>query len=113
MGPEMLKPEYRSTWNLTNPTRGYCYNVCEFIYHYFKHSTNGFFPYVLGNIPGETGNHRYLMNDDGLVIDLTADQFDNWETIDYEQGKKNMFLPIPDGQPSKRTRMLALYYFGN
>lgn len=113
MGPDLLKPQYRDTWSVQYPTRGYCYNVTEFVFHYNKKFLEGFYPYVLGGIPNETGNHRYLMNDEGLVIDLTADQFPNWELVDYHNGKKNMFFPIKGGGPSKRTKILATHYFGN
>lgn len=112
MGKDNLTKDYRDTWSIDNPTRGYCYNVSEFVFHYFRDEVRGFHPYVLGGIPNEPGNHRYLMNDEGLVIDLTGDQFSNWEQINYDQGKKNMFFHIKGGGPSKRTKILADLYFG-
>ncbi len=109
MGPKHLKSPYKEQWTEDNPTRGYCYVVSEFIYHFIPLRFE-IKPMILKDNP-EPGSHRYLMIND-VVIDLTVDQFDNYEDVDYSLGKPNGFMWVKDGGPSKRTKILSEIYFG-
>jgi len=104
MGKKHLKKEMRDGWTEENPTRCYCYVVSEFVYWYV--SPPGTIPYSL-NIVDDPWIHRYLRWPDGTVVDLTAEQFDNYQNLDYNGGKRRMFLQTGCKGPSKRARMLA------
>jgi hypothetical protein len=104
MGIKQLKKEMREGWSPDNPTRCFCYVVSEFVYWYV--APNGSIPYSVG-VPGDPWIHRYLRWPDGTVVDLTAEQFDNHELVDYNLGKRRMFLQTGCKGPSKRARMLA------
>ena len=97
--------QYKEEWSEDNPTRNYCYVVSEMVkYYYLKDAT----PYILKNIPGETINHRYLMYNNE-VIDLTQDQFDNPNKLNYNEGKPQSFMYVKDGI-SKRAKLLKEIY---
>jgi len=98
MGKKHLKPLYRDYWTPEHPTTGYCYVVAEVAYHYL--APKGSKPYVMHT--GERETHWFLRAPNGVVIDLTADQFDTLP--DYKQGRRANFLTP---KPSKRPKILA------
>jgi hypothetical protein len=104
MGIKQLKKEMRDGWSPNNPTRCFCYVVSEFVYWYV--APNGTIACSVG-VPGDPWIHRYLRWPDNTVVDLTAEQFDNHELVDYNLGKRRMFLQTGCKGPSKRARMLA------
>ena len=109
MGKKHLKSPYKEQWTEDNPTRGYCYVVSEFIYHYFPTRLDKT-PMLLKDIP-EPGTHRYIKLGE-VIIDLTVDQFPDISQVDYTQGKSSPFMWVKGGGPSKRTKLLADIYFG-
>lgn len=110
MGNKHLKSPYKEQWTPDNPTRGYCYVVSEFIYHYCPTKMDKT-PMLLKDNP-EQGTHRYIKLGD-IVIDLTVDQFPNYSQVDYKRGKPQGFMWVKNGEASNRTKMLADIYFGN
>jgi hypothetical protein len=65
-------------------------------------------PYKLADIPGDDGLHRFIRWPDGTIVDLTVDQFPNYEDVDYEKGKVCYFMTNQYNKgPSKRARLLA------
>ena len=103
MGTKYLKGSLKKEWSIDNPTRGYCYNVSEWLYHYI--APYGSKPYLL-KVPNEEFNHRFIKWKDGTIIDLTVDQFDDYEMIQslYPTAVKRNFMTM---QPSKRTMILT------
>jgi hypothetical protein len=98
MGREYLKPRYKEEWTPQSPTTGYCYIVAEVVYHYL--APKGSRPYVMKTTENDT--HWFIMDPEGKVIDLTADQF--IEPVDYSNAKPQNFLTK---QISKRGKVLA------
>ena len=83
---KLLKKQYKNKWNKNNPTFGYCYIVCEAIYHY---SNENLYPYCINY--GETiGTHWYLKDDKNNVIDFTGNQFNF--PVDYSKGIRKSFF---------------------
>lgn len=104
MGTKQLKKEMRAEWKETNPTRCFCYVVSEFVYWYVAPvGTKA----CSVSIKDDPWIHRYLRWPDGTVVDLTAEQFDNYENVNYENGRNRMFLQTGCKGPSKRARLLA------
>ncbi len=104
MGKKELKPAFRQNWSENNPTYCYCYVIAEWVYYYSSpYST---IPYKL-QVPNDPGLHRFLRWPTGIVIDLSADQFDNYEEVDYTKGKVCYFMQSGGKGPSRRARMLA------
>lgn len=58
-------------------------------------------------VPGDDTLHRFVKWQDGSIIDLTCDQFDDYSLLDYTQAKPRMFLQTGGRGPSKRARELA------
>lgn len=106
MGTEYLKKEYRHRWSWDNPTAAYCYVVSEMVYWY--KAPKGTTPYKL-IIPNDPALHRFLIYPTNDIIDLTAEQFDNYEDVCYVKAKKSMFLQTGCTGPSKRAKVLAEY----
>ncbi len=104
MGTKQLKKEMRHEWSPDNPTRCFCYVVSEFLYWYISPYSSD--PFSL-SIEGDPWIHRFLRWPDKTVVDLTADQFDNYELVDYNLGTRRMFLQTGGKGPSKRARILA------
>ena len=106
MGTKQLKTkQMRDAWSEDNPTKNYCYVVSEMVFYYL--APPGSKPYKLPNIPGDDGLHRFLKWPDGTIVDLTVDQFPNYEDVNYENGKVCYFMQTGVKGPSKRARLLA------
>jgi|TARA_B100001094_G_scaffold79305_1_gene75581 hypothetical protein len=106
MGTKQLKTkQMRDAWSEDNPTKNYCYVVSEMVFYYL--APKGSKPYKLPNIPGDDGLHRFLKWPDGTIVDLTVDQFPNYEDVNYENGKVCYFMQTGVKGPSKRARLLA------
>lgn len=97
--------EYKDEWTEDNPTRHYCYVVSEMVKYYYLNDAT---PHILKNIEGETLNHRYLVYNNE-VIDLTQDQFDNPNKLNYNEGKPQSFMYVKEGI-SKRAKLLKELY---
>ena len=96
---DMWKPEF--------PTINYCYTVCEFVYWYVCQATTEW-DIRTTDIPSAPGiKHWFLKRQDGMIVDLTADQFDNHEEINYNDSKRSGFIQSGCIGPSKRARFLA------
>ena len=100
IGPANLIEPFKSEWTPENPTRGFCYVVSEWLVQYV--APPGTFPFRL-LIPGEQGSHYFVRWADGVLIDLTAEQFGDWELVNYADAKKASFA-VPS--PSSRARTL-------
>ena len=107
MGKKHLKTKLmKDAWTMDNPTKNYCYVVSEFVYYYL--SPPGSKPYKLAGIPGDDGLHRFIKWPDDTIVDLSVDQFDNYEDVDYSQAKVCYFMTNQYNKgPSKRARILA------
>lgn len=102
MGIKHLKnKKLKEQWNEANPTRNYCYVVCELVYQYL--SPKGSSAWCL-DIDGEEEKHWFVKWDDGTIVDLSAEQFDSYKVVDYTRAKRRYFQTP---SPSKRTRLLA------
>ena len=96
---DMWKPEF--------PSINYCYTVCEFTYWYICQATTEW-DIRTTDIPSAPGiKHWFLKRQDGMIVDLTADQFDNHEEINYNDSKRSGFIQSGCIGPSKRARILA------
>lgn len=106
MGPKALKPAFRSGWSEENPTFCSCYFVSEFAYFYL--APKGTKPYSV-KVPGDPGTHRFLMWPNGQIIDLTAEQFPDYELVKsvYPNAKVTMFMQTGCKGPSERAKDLA------
>jgi hypothetical protein len=100
MAPRYLKGEFRKEWRPQNPTRNFCYVVSEWLICYV--APPGSFAFRV-EVPGEHAKHYFVRWTDGTIVDLTAEQFDAWELVDYANAKKASFM---HPSPSARARML-------
>jgi len=106
MGRKELKTKLmRDAWSEENPTKNYCYVVSEMVFYFL--APPGSKPYKLAGIPGDDGLHRFIRWPDGTIVDLTVDQFPNYEDVNYENGKVCYFMQTGVKGPSKRARLLA------
>ena len=102
MGKEGLKTKkMKEEWNEENPTRNYCYVVSEFIYKYV--APKGV-KHLSLKVDGDDVPHHYLKWTDGTIIDLTAEQFSDYNKIDYSKGYPSGFI---GKGVSKRTQEFA------
>jgi hypothetical protein len=107
MGPKHLKTkEMKDNWTKDNPTYCYCYCyvVSEMLYWYV--TPIGTKSYSL-KVPNDPGLHRFLKLIDDSIIDLTAEQFFNYEDVIYSNAKVTPFMQTGCKGPSKRSRILA------
>lgn len=95
LSDELRKKPYRGD---PNPVAGHCYVASEALYHRLGGKGAGWTPQ---SIRHEGGPHWYLKNQDGTVLDATADQF--CTPVPYEQGRGCGFLTR---QPSARTQQV-------
>jgi hypothetical protein len=86
LGDSLLKKEYKNKWNTNKPTTGYCYIVCEAIFHYVEENDIQIYYINLGK---EIGVHWFLKYNNN-IIDFTANQFDF--PVDYSKGKRIGFF---------------------
>jgi len=98
MGKKHLRSQYKARWTPERPTTGYCYVVAEVLYHYL--APEGYRPCVMKT--GANDTHWFLKGQDGSVIDLTEDQFD--ELLNYSEGKPQNFMTT---EISRRGAILA------
>lgn len=107
MGVKAVKPAFRSGWSESNPTFCSCYFVSEFSYFYL--APPGTKPYSV-KVPGDPGTHRFLMWPDGQIVDLTAEQFPDYELVKevYQSARVTMFMQTGCKGPSKRAKELAV-----
>ena len=78
--------------------RGNCYVTCEALYHLIGGRAAGWKP---ATVRHEGDVHWFLRHESGLVLDPTADQFN--EEPPYAQARGRGFLTK---KPSKRARAL-------
>jgi hypothetical protein len=94
-------------WSKENPTRNYCYVVSEMVYHYFK--VDGVKPMIL-KVEGDSSNHRFLLYPNNVVVDLTAEQFDDYDNrIHYSKAKQCGFMWTKNGVSKRATKLFELY----
>lgn len=104
MGPKHLKTkQMRENWSEDNPTYCYCYVVSEMVYWYAPIETKPFSVKVIGDL----GTHKFLKTENGDIIDLTAEQFPDYEDVDYQIAKHSPFMQTGKKGPSKRAKILA------
>lgn len=98
-------PKLRSEWSPANPTRGYCYVVCQFV-SLLPTTPAGVVPSAL-KIVGEEADHWFLRWPDGRVIDLTAEQFgeDYDRNVDYAKGR-----PVKFRKDKRRAVEVTRFY---
>ena len=96
LGPHLLKPEWRKKRPRHAPNSwGCCYIACEAVWHL---STRTLKPYVMKT---DVGTHWFLRDEQGIVYDPTADQFE--DLVDYSQGRGCGFLTT---KPSHRAQII-------
>jgi hypothetical protein len=93
-----LKAAFRKTWVPENPTRFFCYVVSEYVLNFVAPPGSTAWSLV---IPGDEAKHYFIRWPDGTIVDLTAEQFDDFSLVDYSKGKKSHFM-YPS--PSRRAR---------
>ena len=102
LGEDGLKTnQMKEEWSEDNPTRNYCYVVSEFLYNYITPKGT---KHLSLRLEGEDYTHHYLELEDGTIIDLTAEQFDDYSIVDYSKGYSSGFI---GKNVSKRTKMFA------
>ena len=104
MGKDGLKTKaMKDEWESKNSTRNYCYMVSEFIYKYV--APNGV-KHLSLKIDGEDATHHFLKWNDGTIVDLTVEQFDDFSKVDYSKAYGSNFIYTPLGV-SKKTKRFA------
>lgn len=99
MGTDGLKTkQMKEDWSVDNPTKNNCYMVSEFIYKYLSPSGT---KHLSIKVEGDTLPHHYLKWDDGTIIDLTAEQYEDYSKLDYSKGYSSGFI---GKGVSKRTK---------
>lgn len=107
MGKKHLKSKVmKDGWSEDNPTYCYCYVIAEYLWFY--KAPKGSIPYSV-KVPGDPGLHRFIKWNDGTIVDIAAEQFSNYEEVNYEQAKVRYFLQSGCKGPSKRAKLLAEY----
>lgn len=95
--PELLPAEWQ---NHPHPMGGYCYVASEALYYLLGGSEAGL---TVKRAPCEGGEHWWLEDADGKLIDATADQFDT--DFAYSEGVPSTFLT---SEPSPRAVKIIL-----
>ena len=96
--------QMRAEWRAENPTRFCCYFVSEMVFWYCA---------PVGSVPmgvpvdGDASPHRYTRWPDGTLVDLTCDQFGDFDIERYRLGKPLQYLQTGGKGPSQRARDLA------
>ncbi len=100
MAPIHLKGALKKQWSSDNPTRNFCYVVTEWLKVYV--APEGSTAYSVP-IDGDLEKHYFMRWPNGGVVDLTAEQFEDYSKVDYTKGKKvNSFM----FSPTKRVKAL-------
>jgi len=92
---DQRKAPYRGN---PNPIVGHCYVASEAIYHTLGGKSAGWTPQTIQH---EGGPHWYLKNQQGTIIDPTADQFET--PVPYQNGRGCGFMTR---QPSARAQLV-------
>ncbi len=79
-----------------NPLAGACYVASELAYHALGGKEAGWTPM---NMKWEDTSHWFLRHESGVILDITASQFNN--PPDYSKARGRGFLTK---RPSKRTQ---------
>lgn len=110
MCPKALKTkQQKQMWNQYNPTCQCCYFIAEWLY-YDVIGKDKCVPYKI-RVPGDPGLHRFVkLKYNDMIIDIAAEQFDNYEEIDYNAAKVCYFMQSGGPGPSKRARELNDIY---
>ena len=103
--PDLLKGRW-----VTSPddgVSGYCYVATEAFY-WILGKQMGFMPHVIGHaqcpeIFNEGETHWFLKKGEDVVLDITADQFQ--QSIPYHLGRPNGMMNHPEGG-SQRAQVL-------
>ena len=107
MAPTHLKPAMRKDWTTEHPTRNFCYVVTEWLCKIlWPNDLTGWSV----EVPGDTAKHYFATIGETVSsprIDLTAEQFAEWDVVPYSAAKRARFMPP---SPSKRARVLAELY---
>jgi len=102
--PDLLTPEWRAkaAKPRARPYTGHCYVAAEAVYHLLGGKAAGLRPMSTGVAHG--GPHWFLVDDDGLIIDPTAEQYTTRELQRvYAHARGKGFLTR---QPSRRARVV-------
>ena len=81
-----------------NPVAGHCYVASEAAFHLLGGKDAGWQPMFIRH---EGAPHWFLRSPDGIVVDITAAQFE--VTVPYENARRMAFLTK---SPSVRARVL-------
>jgi hypothetical protein len=92
---DLRAPKYRGNPNVQ---AGHCYVASEVLYHYLRGAGHQVKPMFVRH---EGGPHWFLLVD-GVVLDVTAGQFET--DVPYSNAKGKGFLT---SKPSRRARDLA------
>lgn len=104
--PDLLKGRWETSPD--DGASGHCYVATEALY-WMVGKQLGFKPYVLSHstcpeLLDEGETHWFLMKDQNVILDATADQF-NGVAIPYHLGKANGMMNHPEGG-SQRAQVL-------
>lgn len=95
LSEELRKKDYRDH---PNPVAGHCYVASEVLFHKVGGKAAGWTPQTVRH---EGGSHWFLKNQNGDIVDPTADQFET--PVPYDQARGCGFLTK---QPSKRAQVV-------
>lgn len=101
MGKAELKPDLRDEWTPENPTRNFCYVIAEFVHKFIAPANSQAFRL---KVEGDIAEHWFIRWPNGALVDLAAEQFEDYSKIHYENAKKAKFM---HPSPSRRARKLA------
>jgi predicted GNAT family acetyltransferase len=82
--PDLLKPEYRKTYDPSNPMRGHCFTATETLFHLGGGKAAGLKPV---NVQHEGDSHWFLTDAAGNVYDVTASQFSTPRAVRASEGQ--------------------------
>ena len=107
MGPSRLKTaEMRRDWSDDNPTKNFCYVIAEMVFYYL--APPGSTSWLLRGIPENPYPHRFVRWPDGQIIDLAVHQFEDYESVRYDEAQQWSFMHTGKVRaPSRRCRDLA------
>lgn len=95
LSDDLLSSRYRKLKTKNSAaTFGHCYVASECAYYLLGGKNKGWKPQFIKH---EDSNHWFLLNNDGTILDITANQFKT--TPDYSKAKGIGFLT---NKPSKR-----------
>ncbi len=92
IGNTYCHSESKDRWSARNPTKGYCYKLCEVVSHLLKKKK---IEHKVMQIKTSKSNHWFIKLSDNSIIELTSSK-----TMRYGLGKGKSFFPCPT-----KTRM--------